>query len=385
MKYVENSESSPVYHRWTAMSLIAGALQRKVWFKRGHTTLYPNIYVILVGPSGLSRKGEPLTVGRQFLEGMNISIIAEDNSKESLIRDMHDCSTQFTDTTSGRIMNQSAISCFAEELAVFLGYQNVALLADMTNWYDSRDKWERRTKHQGIDEVNGVCFNFLATTDPSWLPSILPREAVGGGFTSRVIFVVQDKKAKTIPNPDLYPPNAGLRDRLMDDLESMNRITGPMRFDRHAREFYDAWYIEQDRLIETGEHPLTSPFLRGYLSRRPTHLTKLGMLHSASRSNELIISRKDLEDSLRMLEEIEPKMHEVFRGISDLKFGKHTAEVLDFIREHGPVHKSKILRTMTDKIDSYTFDQVIKTLLDSRQVEAKLDVARKEPIYGAID
>ena len=329
LKFVENSESPISYHRWSAISLIAGALQRRVYMKRGHSLIYPNMYIVLVGPSGLSRKGEPIQIARTFLEQLNVAIIPEDNSKESIARDMHDCTNNFTDQTTGRIMTQAAVTCFSEEMAVFCGYQNIGLLSNMTNWYDSRDKWERRTKNQGIDEINGVCFNFLSATDPSWLPGILPKEAIGGGFTSRVIFVVEDRKRKTIADPDEFPADEYLRAKLLADLEIVMTLTGQMRFNRGAKEIHDKWYNREEQLMQTGKHPISDPFLHGYIARRETHLRKLCMCLSASRDNNLVVVEEDINRAVDMLEEIEPKMHQVFKGMGTTKYAAETQLVLE--------------------------------------------------------
>jgi len=157
IQYTEYSESPLSYHTWAGVFCLASALQRKVYMQWGHTTIYPNQYIILVGPSGRARKGEAITTARSLIEELNIPLISDDNSPEAVILDMKRSTTNFTDAISGAVRLQSAVSCFAEELAVFTGYQNSAFLAYLTQWYDSRDKWVRRTKHQGTDEIVPGC------------------------------------------------------------------------------------------------------------------------------------------------------------------------------------------------------------------------------------
>jgi hypothetical protein len=378
LKFVENSESPISYHKWAGVSLLAGTLQRRVFMKRGHTLIYPNMYIVLVGPSGLSRKGEPIQVARTFLERLSVAIIPEDNSKESIAKDMHDCQNNFTDRTTGKIMTQAAVTCFSEELAVFCGYQNIGLLSNMTNWYDSRDKWERRTKNQGVDEINGVCFNFLSATDPSWLPSILPKEAIGGGFTSRVIFVVEDRKLRTIPDPDEFPQDERLRIKLLSDLEIMMTITGQFRFDREAKDLHDRWYCKEDDLVKARRHPISDPFLQGYVARRETHLRKLCMCLSASRDNNLTVTAEDLQSAIGMLAEIEPKMHEVFKGMGTVRYAGETQSVLEFVKSMGTVTKADILNRFTRTVDGTVYEAVTKDLAARRLVHLKMAPERVE-------
>jgi len=135
IKYTENSEAPTSYHAWVGISCIAATLQRHVYMVRGHAKIYANQYIVLVGPSGEARKGEAISIGRDLVESIGIPIIGEDNSQEAIIRDMSLSIVTFTDKTTNQIKTQCAVSCFAEELAVFTGYQNSTLLAYLTNWY----------------------------------------------------------------------------------------------------------------------------------------------------------------------------------------------------------------------------------------------------------
>ena len=49
----------PAFHRWACLSLVAAALADRVWLEKLKKHVYPNLYVMLVGPSGCG-KGEAL-------------------------------------------------------------------------------------------------------------------------------------------------------------------------------------------------------------------------------------------------------------------------------------------------------------------------------------
>ena len=88
LKYTENTEPPISYHTWTAISLIAGALQRKVYMPWGHDIIYPNMYIVLIGPSGRARKGTAMNIGKDILKDIVISMTSESITREALIRDM---------------------------------------------------------------------------------------------------------------------------------------------------------------------------------------------------------------------------------------------------------------------------------------------------------
>src|SRR4249920_2845006 len=53
--YTSGTQSPERFRRWTAASIIAGALERKVWTKVFKRTLYPNMYILLAGGPGIGK------------------------------------------------------------------------------------------------------------------------------------------------------------------------------------------------------------------------------------------------------------------------------------------------------------------------------------------
>ena len=129
LKYSAKTEPPQSYHIWTCLSVIGAALQRKVYLRWGFKTLYPNIYVVLIGPSGC-RKGTAMNIGKDLLQEINgILMASESTTREALIRDMKDGITTFTDPTDQMLKFHSSVTVFSEELSVFLGQQNIKFLS----------------------------------------------------------------------------------------------------------------------------------------------------------------------------------------------------------------------------------------------------------------
>lgn len=368
LKYTDSSESPVSYHLWSGVSVLSGALQRKVYLRWGHSTLYPNQYIILVGPSGRARKGDAIGIARAFMDTLKVPLIGEDNSQEAIILEMKNSITTFTDKSNGKLTFQCAVSCIVEELSVFTGEQNTQFLAYLTNWFDSRDRWKRTTKHQGTDEIMGMCFNMLAATAPDWIPYILPREAIGGGFTSRCIFIVEQGKSKIISNPNsIHPPDQLKRD-LAFDLEVIHTLSGAITFDDKALKLYEDWYVKEETKIEAGNPPIRDRLFSGYVSRRSTHLRKLAMVMSVSRGADLTIIEKDFNRALKMLEIAEKKMPLAFGGIGKARYAEETEAIMQFIAIKGTTTKSEILNQFYKMIDDYSLDIIMKVLSGMRVV-----------------
>ena len=74
LKYTEETESPVSYHTWTAVSMIAGALQRKCYMQWGLETIYPNMYIILVGSAGRTRKSLAINIGEEVFKGLDLPL-----------------------------------------------------------------------------------------------------------------------------------------------------------------------------------------------------------------------------------------------------------------------------------------------------------------------
>ena len=199
LEFTDNTEPPTQFHRWTALSLIASVLQRKCHLEWGSLTFYPNMYVVLVAPSGKARKGTAMGVGLQMLEELGVKLAAESITREALVRELANVSDKIIYPDNERVEFHSSLTIFSPELTVFLGHNNFQLMSDLTDWYDCRQKWIYRTKNMGTDEIVGVWVNLIGATTPSLIQTALPMDAIGGGLTSRIIFVCEQNKKRIVP------------------------------------------------------------------------------------------------------------------------------------------------------------------------------------------
>lgn len=376
MKFAEKTESPTSYHLWCAISCIAAALQRKVYINWGMSQIFPNMYIVLIGPSGRCRKGEAMGIAAELARGVGIKMVSESITREALIRDIRESLTSYNDPDGG-VKFHSSLTVFNEELSVFLGQNDVKFLADLTDWYNSKGEWTYRTKGQGTDKIQGICFNMLGATAPDWLVSILPQEAIGGGFTSRVIFVVEEEKRAVVAPPFL--PDIALKKELLSDLESILIMAGEMRFEDAALQQYMDWYTKHSK-----EPALKDPKFAGYNERRATHLRKLCMVCSASRRDSRIITKGDFDRALQILQSAEVKMERTFKGLGRSKYSELTMTVFDFIVSQERATRSEILRKFYLDVDDYTLDIISKTLVAMKAISITYDTTNNEVIYTLI-
>jgi hypothetical protein len=339
----------------------------------GHTTLYPNNYIILVGPSANARKGEAINIAQAFAKAANISMAADTQTPESLIRDIASMREEFVDN-DGVTSVQSAITAYVGELAVFTGQQNDKFLVTLTDWYDSRGVWEYKTKNQGRDEIQGMCFNLLGATAPDWISYIFTPQAIGGGFTSRCIFVCETRKRATVPDPNAHPPDLKLYDALCYDLEAIRtRVKGRYDWTPEAKTAYEAWYVASQEELDRTQVFMGDGRLAGYGGRRQSHIRKISMAMAASTRDDLIVELDDFERARLLLERTESKLGNLFAGIGHGRYVAETDKVLNYLRTHREVTRHQLLRNLYRDLDEASLKAITEILREMHVLDVKVD------------
>lgn len=358
LEYTDNQEAPTLYHKWCAVHVVAAVLQRKCFLNWGYITFYPNFYIVLVGPAGKCRKGTAMGPAYHMLRELGIKMAAEAITREALIRELKQSNGTQVDPVTGKMYLHSSLSIFSPELVVFLGHNNQQLISDLTDWFDCRDRWTYRTKNMGTDDIVGVWVNLLGATTPDLLQTTLPLNAIGGGLTSRMIFVYERQKRKIVPVPFLSKKTQELGQQLTVDLENIAMISGEFRITKDFLDFWVDWYTAQ-----ADNPPFQDPRFDGYIERRPTHILKLSMIMNAFRKEgNQVITADDLKAAITLLEETEVMMPQTFGGVGKSQNVDITNKVLTILAEKKTVMRSELLRLFYHDADRDTMDKVLSTL-----------------------
>lgn len=375
LQYTERSESPTSYHTWCGLSVIAGALQRRVYLKWGlGQTIFPNLYVVLIGPSGRTRKGVSIGIAKDFLKSVPGLTVAPESSsgRQAMILAMKRASVNFKDPTDGKIKFHCSITAFSEELSVFLGQGDIAYLSNLTDWYDSKDDWEYETVGRGKDSLQGLCLNLMGATAPDWIQSMIPPEAVGGGFTSRVIFIVEEHKKHTVPEYFQTQEEVELRGMLTRDLERISKLSGEITFSPAAKQLYVDWYIHEDGELAAGNPAVDDVRFAGYCERRSTHIRKLMLICCASRSDKLLIEEEDFHKALLLLENAEVKMGKTFGGFGRAKNSDITDIVRNYIEQVSITTRQIIMQKFYRDITPMDLSVIEQTLEQLKVIKIKV-------------
>jgi len=388
LQYTDNTESPVSYHKWCALSVVAGALQRRCYLQWGLAeVIYPNLYVVLIGPSGRTRKGTAIGIAKDMLKKTaGVTVVPESSSgRQAMILAMKRASKNFEDPIDGKIKFHCSVTAFSEELSVFLGQGDIAYLSNLTDWYDSKDDWEYETVGRGKDSLQGLCLNLCGGTAPDWIQSMIPHEALGGGFTSRVIFIVEEKKRKIVPEYFVDAATRELGEKLQRDLERIANLSGEMTFDEEGKDAYVAWYIEQDSKLSAGEPAIQDKRFAGYCERRATHLRKLMIVCSASRGDDLKLTKADFLKAKGLMEDAEINMPRTFGGLGKARNSDAVDTVMNYIQTMGITTRTKVLQMFYRDVDAMTLSSIEQTLQQMGKINVKLNVNTQDKVYTWIN
>lgn len=356
-------EAPDLFHMWTAIGTIAGALRGKVWIDMGYFKWKPNFFIVLVAPPGVVSKSTTLGVGMSLLRELESVHFGPDSvTWQALTESFVEAQEVIKD-----VGPMSAITIAASELGTFLDPRNREMIDVLNDLWDGRNvPWKRRTKGEGISEIRNPWLNFLGCTTPGWLEENFPEYAIKGGFTSRTVFVYADAKRDLVAYPGLRMEEfktefASLRRDLIQDLQKIALLKGQYFLTPGAFKWGHDWYKSHWN-PDSHEH-LDRETHGGYLARKQTHIHKVAMVLAAATSNEMVLSERHLTQADFLVSQLEDQMVNVFRHIADNRDAMLAVQMLEFLKEVHEITKQAFWKRMIYRMSYEEFERSLKGLV----------------------
>jgi hypothetical protein len=364
-EYTKETESAPIFHKWVGISILAAALSKKVWLNLGRIKVFPNLYVVLVAEPGIARKSQAITYGVEVMNEIDsIFMSADAITKEALLQDLECAKGTYDDCGVNR--GYCALNIVSKEFESFLGQkkENTKMLVLLTDLFDAHEgPWRYRTKGSGNNVINNVFLNVLAATTPESLASSLPSAAIGGGLTSRIIFIWASGGHKKIAYPAFTQKMLDMRVALVHDLAILARTAGNYTFSADARERWEKWYSFYNE--RNPERICKDPAFHGWYSRKPMFILKIAMILTASKTSSMKLEWKEIYEAVEVIVEAEELMGKTFSAIGRSDVAPDVDLVKTVISQHGSISEKQLLQIVWRDVDSKKFDNVIDTILKS--------------------
>jgi len=366
MQYSSFSEAPDKFHFWVGVSTIAGALRRRVWIDQGYFQWTPNFYIILVAPPGIVSKSTTLSIGMNLLKQVEgIKFGPDAVTWQALTQALAD-SNESVPMEDGSYFPMSCITIASSEFGTFLNPNDREMVDVLVSLWDGQlGVWEKRTKTQGSDRIENPWINIAACTTPGWIAGNFPEYLIGGGFTSRCVFVYAQRKRRLVAYPSavLPPEFRELERKLVHDLEAISILRGPYTLSPQAIEWGSNWY--ERHYNERPKH-LDNERFSGYLARKQTHIHKLAMVLSAAEKDDLIITSENLSAAAEIVTSLEADMPEVFSLIGVGQYAKHSHMLVELVRSYGRLKEVEAFRLLFKTMGHKEFVDAVTSGVQSR-------------------
>lgn len=362
MSYASYGEAPLKTLFWTGVSTLAGALRRQVWIDQNYFQWTPCFYIVLVAPPGIISKSTTANIGINLLREIpGIKFGPDVVTWQALVETLGKSTEMVLEPKTGDYHTMSAITIASSEFGTFLDPNDRGMVDALVSlWDGQKGVFEKVTKHSGSDSVENPWINIIACTTPGWIAGNFPEYMVGGGFTSRCIFVYAEKKRQLVAYPKLATPENFLEQRadLIHDLEIISKMVGEYHLSPEAYAWGIDWY--ERHWASKPEHLDDSRF-GGYLARKQTHIHKLAMVLAASETSELIIKPENLEFAEGMTTALERDMPMVFSTIGQTDITRGQSELVSIVLEKQRIPQSYLYRLLYRTMSAQEFHNALNS------------------------
>jgi hypothetical protein len=362
----EDIPSPQIFKKWTALSILAGALERKVWL-RTFADIHPNLFTVLVGPPAAGKTLMTSLASKMWAKLDKHHLASSSITRASFIDELKAAERTELKIGEGGLMRFHSLIISSDELGVLIPKFENDFMNTLTSIYDGHPYAEsRRTKELKI-KIEHPQLNFLAGTTPSYLNNIMPEGAWDQGFISRVILVFSSEgilRPIFAEEEDHVAAAEATQqwDALTRELIHISKLQGQFKLEVAVRDAVNAWYLAG------GEPRPTHPKLISYNGRRHFHLLKLCMLKSVSRSDELVIRMEDYQDAMGLLLEAEHLMPDIFKAMVAQGDARAMDECWHYVYEEWmkkkePMPEYRIIYFLKEKVPAHNVGRVLEIMI----------------------
>jgi hypothetical protein len=294
----------------------------------------PNFYIVMVAPPGIVSKSTTIAIAMDLLRAVpGINFGPQVVTWPSLVTSFASCNESFE--INGDWHSQCAITLESSEFGNLVNPSDRDMIDLLVTLWDSKQgSFKKMTKTSGEDLVENPWINLIACTTPAWIAGNFPEYVIGGGFTSRCLFVYTDTKERLVPYPHLVVPRDLKQQqvKLIQDLEHISiTLAGSYVLTEPAIKWGKAWYEYHYTHKHAG---LDDDRFGGYVARKQTHIHKLAMVLAASRRDALEITDDDLSLANVMVTDLEKDMPKVFSRIGRTEESIHAERFIRYIQKN---------------------------------------------------
>lgn len=355
------------YLLWSGLSTLAAVAQRKIYRDTQSYTVYPNLYVWVVGPPG-SRKTTAIRAGRKLLQPLKdcgVYLTSDAPSVVGLMKDFNDIANIQKDHQS--------LNGFIYELSTFFENAAEAMTGFLTAIYDGDADYTKRTRIGEKEHIPFPWFNMLAGTTPRWLGDNLNKNAVEGGLVARTLFIYSNEIFYEEPEPEISKDYLARSKVLSNDLAHILGLHGQFEWEGgregDAFRFFRDFYRSRDRLPRVPDNRT-----QGYFVRKHIHLQKVAMLLSLAQDDSKLFRLKHIEAAKDLLEKyVEPSMKRAFSAVGGNPYATDFERICEQIESAGKMTLQEVVNANYHQISQDKMEMTLTSLVASGRIIRSVD------------
>jgi hypothetical protein len=371
LSQTEESESPARYYYWSGLASISAIVSPNIYLDRFYYKLSPNIYVFLIGESGI-RKGPPINLAASLVKQVDCTRVIKGRSTiQGIIKMMGKACT----LTNGEVLNDSRVFIAMSEFGSGLiqDPQTIITLTDLHDTYYNED-WDNTLSTVPVNKLIKPCVTLVAATNETNMSAALPPEAVEGGFVARSLFI-EEKHRRTINSLAFKPKTLLNTKSLCTYLFELKNLKGEIKYDNGSATFYDEWYRD---FLSVNRQDKT-----GTVNRIGDTILKVAILIQLTKEPALILQKDSIGEAIEECLKTISGMKRVTMGYGRGELSSSTKTVLmDLIKRYpNGIKRSSLLSNHWGEFDSIDLDRIIENLDQSQAIDVKIIKNGKKSDY----
>jgi hypothetical protein len=355
---------------WSLLWCISSAAANNYTLRtlKGNLLYYPNLYIILMGESGLG-KGYPVNLAKRLLQEANITrVIAGRSSIQAIIKE-----GATTRSEKGKpIITDSRMAVVNGELSTAI-IQDPDSLTILTDLFDRNynSSWTNMLKGDGHEKLKEPYITCLFGSSPAHFYDSIPQPNIEGGYIGRNLIIYEEKRSRDIDLLDSEEESID-EDRFTNYIipkfvpHLINIAANKVRLipSESARGLFNSWRKEW-RNMQTQYNDKT-----GFINRIPDHVLKVAMCLCLSRyDNEGIISESDITESIKQVSFLIYASQKAAEGSGGLDIlAQQTKRVVNYLvaaKDNQIIRRDLLVLGFGD-FESTALDKIIDALIEMR-------------------
>jgi len=369
-KYVEHvstlTDAPKKYHEVIALFLLSAVLQRNLRMQFRHKAIYPNLWVVLLGLSSITRRTTAMLLGMNLLP-KELKILPHKFSPEALIAALGE--------------NPRTVF-YRDEFGGFLADLTKRYMSGMKEefcmLYECPERHETFLKKEGRRLLEKIYLCILTATTIAMYQRNINQDDISSGFCARFLYVlVEDKhgwKGLGYGGEGEEKSRQHLAQLLQEIYEKMGLRKEPidLQFDAKALRVYNKWLRKHEKKLFDEEN---MEEMSSFYTRIADYVIKISMLlwaeehvNSSIRNSEKLsyIDTKTVKKAIQMGEGFLNEARTVVQKITESTNERILRKLLNQLKKHGELDHSTWLKNANMKAKD--FQEYQSTLLQRGEV-----------------